>query len=200
MTVIGIPSTRVSDLFVRSRLLNQLSADQLGLVRLQNQISTGMKFSLPSEDAPAALRAIDLTHLLQRKEQVKTNLQTNQSFLSATDNALSNISTLLANTRSTALSVADSVSSATQRTAAAAEVARALQQLVDTGNQNFRGRFLFSGSQTTTRPFENDRKFVQFAGNTQELRSYSDVDLLFPTNANGNSVFGTLSTQVQGTA
>ena len=62
--IIPIPTTRVGDLFVRQRLVGQVQHDQLALFRLQNQISTGQRLQLPSDDAPAALRAINLQRLL----------------------------------------------------------------------------------------------------------------------------------------
>ena len=155
---------------------------------------------LPSDDAPAALRGIALGQLLERKAQVQTNLATNQSYLSATDAAVSNISNLLASIRATAIGVSDTGASNAQRNAAAQEVERAVQELIDAGNQKFRGRYLFSGSLTTTKPFENHGDSVEYLGNETVLQSYADTDLLFDTNVNGNAVFGSLSAEVRGTS
>ena len=199
MAITPIPSTRVSDLFVRQRLVNQLNSDQIDLARLQTQISTGRRIILPSDDPSAALRAISLQQLLERKEQVQSNLTTNQSFLAATDSSLSAVSGLLASIRGTALSVSDSTSSDTERAAAAQEVERAIQQFVDTGNQKFRGRYLFAGSRTSEQPFELRGDHVLYRGNQGDLSSYSDIDLLFKTNADGDSVFGAISQAVEGT-
>ena len=52
------PNTRISDLLISQRLLSQMQSDQQAIFRLQNQLTTGRRISLPSEDAPAALRAI----------------------------------------------------------------------------------------------------------------------------------------------
>ena len=100
-SVISIPTTRVSDLFVSQRLTNQIQSDQLELLRIQMQLSTGRRLQLPSEDASAAQRAMSLQRLLERKGQVRSNLTTNQSFLSATDTALSSVSGTLAELRGT---------------------------------------------------------------------------------------------------
>ncbi|GAG52023.1 unnamed protein product, partial [marine sediment metagenome] len=71
-SVIGIPTTRVSDLFIRQRLMSQVQADQLDLFKIQMQLSTGYRFNVPSEDADAAQRVISLQRLLERKDQVET--------------------------------------------------------------------------------------------------------------------------------
>ena len=62
--VSSIPTSRVSDAFIRERLLGQVRFSQLALFRLQNAISTGRRIELPSEDAPAALRGSALQTLL----------------------------------------------------------------------------------------------------------------------------------------
>ena len=46
-----IPTTRVSDTLAQQRLLNQLQTDQVDILRLQQQISTGRRIQLLSEDA-----------------------------------------------------------------------------------------------------------------------------------------------------
>src|SRR5205085_7034910 len=94
-SIIPIPTTRVSDLFIRQRLVSQSQTDQLALSKLQNQISTGQRLTLPSDDAPAALRAISLQRLLDRKGQIKTNIQASNSYLSAAESNLDSVSTLL---------------------------------------------------------------------------------------------------------
>lgn len=199
--VIGIPNSRVSDLFVQQRLLNQVKYDQVDLLRLQTQLSTGRRIILPSEDPVAAMRAVSLQRLLERKVQVKTNLATNQSFLSATDTALSSVSSQIADVRAAALGVIGTTASDDQRRAAALQVGQAIQQLLDTGSQMFRGRYLFAGSLTGIRPFQSLADgTVQYLGNEALLESYADIDLLFATNLTGSEVFGAISEPVRGTA
>lgn len=200
-SIIGIPTTRVSDLFVRQRLMNQVQMDQLDLFRIQTQISTGHRFQVPSEDADAAARIIKLQRLLERKEQVQTNLRTNQSYLSATDTALAAISSIAAETRGSALEVLGTIVTDTQREAVAQQVQQAIQHLVDAGNQKFRGRYLFAGSNTVVRPFEmTGARVIKYLGDEGRISSYSDIDLLFDSNLNGSEVFGAISQTVLGAA
>ncbi len=192
-----ISTTRVSDTLVTARLLGQVRFDHAALFRIQNQLSSGMRFMLPSEDAPAALRSISLQKLLERKAQVKTNLHTNQSFLSASDSALSSVASLLSEVRGLAVSAVSSSSSADAQATAARQVEEAIRQLIDVGNQQFRGRYLFAGS-TNVRPFETVNGLVRYNGNELNLRSYADIDVLFETNVTGDQVFGAISAEVRG--
>jgi flagellar hook-associated protein 3 FlgL len=201
MSITGVPTTRVSDQFIRSRLMAQVQFDQAELYRLQTQLSTGLRFGTPGEDPVAAGRVMSLQSLLERKAQVQTNLTTNQSYLTSTDVAMSRISNLVAEVRGAALGVVGSTSSDEQRNAVALQVEQAAKQLLDAGNQKFRGRYLFAGSTTQTRPFEMiGDNVVRYSGNEEELLSYSDIDLLFATNVNGSDVFGAMSEKIRGSA
>jgi len=197
-SIAGIPTTRVSDLFIRERLLDQMQLCQTELFRVQNQLSTGRRFEVPSDDPVAALRVIDLQRLLERKEQVRNNATTTQSYLSATDTALANVSSLIAEIRGTAQGVIGTTASDLQRATAAQQVQQAIDQLMDTGNQKFRGRYLFAGSTTTVRPFQMvGGDAIEYTGNEQRLSSYADIDLLFDSNMHGSEVFGAISDVVQ---
>ena len=199
MTITGVPSTRVSDQFIRQRMLQQVQFDQSELFRLQTQLSTGYRFNRPGEDPISAGRIMSLQSLLERKEQVRTNLTTNQSFLTSTDVALSRVSGMVADVRGAAMSVIGTAASEEQRSAAAMQVNEAVKQLLDSGNQNFRGRYLFAGSTTLTRPFQElGNGVIEYLGNETRLLSYSDVDLLFETNVDGSYVFGAISEPVRG--
>ncbi len=198
--IIGIPSTRVSDSFIHQRLLNQVRYDQLQLFRTQNQLSTGRRINDPSDDPVSAMQIVSLQRLLERKEQVQGNLSTNESFLTATDTALSTVSAMMADVRGSAMEVIGTIASDTQREAAAQQVQQAIQQLRDTGNQLFRGRYLFAGSLTGVRPFEQMKdNIIRYLGNEARLESYADIDLLFDTNMDGSEVFGAISEPIRGT-
>ena len=152
MTYIApIPNTRVSNQLANTRLSSQLDADQINLQKIENQISTGLRLNQPSDDPESALAAMGMQRMLNQTNQVNTNLQTNQSYLAASDSALASVSNLLSSVQSTVSSVIGAPSS--QQQAAATQVNQIMQQLVQIGNQNFGGRYLFSGSQTGVQPF-----------------------------------------------
>lgn len=199
-SVTGIPTTRVSNIFIRQRLLSQTQSDQTALYRLQMQLATGRRYEMPSEEPVASLRAMGLQRLIERKTQVASNLATTASYLSNTDTTLGTVSSNMADVRAAALGVLGTIASDEQRKAAAQQVSHALQSLVDTGNQNFRGRYIFAGTLTSVRPFTSlTDGLVRYDGNEGHLQSYADIDLLTATNLNGTEVFGAMSEPVRGT-
>ncbi len=86
-SIIPVPVLRSSDPLVYRRLLGQIQSDQLSLLRIQDRVSTGRRVQVPSEDAPAAVRAMGLQRLLEQKNQSAHNLDSTQSYLSASEAA-----------------------------------------------------------------------------------------------------------------
>ena len=91
--LVPIPTSRIPGLLARERLTQQMQADQISLFRLQDQVSTGRRIILPSDDAPSALRSIALQRLLERKTQLDSNISTGQSFLENTWSTLGSVAT-----------------------------------------------------------------------------------------------------------
>jgi flagellin-like hook-associated protein FlgL len=200
-SIIGIPTTRVSDVYIRQRMLNQVQSDLANLYRIQVQLSTGHQFQKPSEDPVAASEAMRLQRTLERYGQVQNNLKTNQSYLSASNAALSNVSDLLAGVRSAANGVLGNTSSDDERQTVVQQIGQTLQHLVQIGNQRYRNQYLFSGSEAASAPFAfTGSSLVEYFGNSQSLYSYSDISQVFRTNITGDEVFGATSTAVEGTA
>ena len=195
-----IASERVSDLLLQRRLVSQYQHDQRELARLQDQLSTGYRISVPSEDAAAAQRAIALQRLIEQRQQSQTNLRVSQSYVAATENALSGIAELLSDVNAKSLEAVGSTTTDEQRDALALEIRAALQRLVDAGNSKFRGRYLFAGSKTTVQPFAYENGYVVYQGNEADLQSFVDVGFLADTNLTGAEVFGAISPEKRGTA
>ncbi len=196
--LLPIPTTRITGLYARQRLTQQLQLDQLSLFRLQDQVSTGQRIILPSDDAPSALRAIALQRLIERKSQLEGNITTGQSFLGATDSALNSVADRLVDVKAATLEVVGTVTTEEQRNSAIAKINGALESLLGIANTQFRGRYLFSGTQTSQQPFSFVNDNVFYRGDAGSVQSYSDIGVLFSSNAAGQSVFGGVSSAVQG--
>jgi flagellar hook-associated protein 3 len=196
--IIPIPTTRVGDYFTRTRLTNQVESDQLDLFNLENQVSTGKRLILPSDDAPAALRAIDLQRALQQKQQFQTSLLGSQALLSGADSSLQDVSTTLNSIKADALGVNNTTSTDSERQAVINEIDQALQTLVKAGNSKLKGQYLFAGSTSGSQPFDFQGDSVAYSGNEQNLRNFVDTGFLFNTNVPGSDVIGGLSSAVRG--
>ncbi len=200
-SVTGIPTSRITASFIRSRLLSQVQSSLLSMADLELQLSTGVKFQVASADPTTASQVMTLQQLIAKQTQIKTNITTNSSYLAATDSALMSASKLITSIRSAALGAIGDTVTDSQRSSVAEEVQQALEQLLSIGNTQFRDRYLFAGSDCASSPFSiSSSNLVTYSGNTTSLLSYDDVSSLFSTNVDGNAAFGSISTEVKGTA
>ncbi len=198
MSIIGsIPTSRVSDSYTRQTLLTQLDSDQTALTKLQQELSTGQAFSLPSQDPSAALSGITANSLVQQNTQVETNLSLSQSYLSESESVLGSASSLLSSVNSTALGAIGTTATPSTVSAALDSVNAALNQLIELGNTNFNGQYLFAGSETGTPPFQLVNGNVQYVGNDNAINTYSSPTTLIQANITGDQAFGAISAGVQ---
>lgn len=199
-SIYPVPTGRISGLLLQRRLESQLHSNQLDLLRLQDQLSTGRRIALPSEDPAAAQRAIGIQRLLEQKTQIKTNLATSQTYLTATDSAIAGVAGLLTDVRAAAQGVTDAAHSDTERLAVIQQVRQAVERLTDIANEKFRDRYLFAGSTIADKPFAVAGSFRAYNGNEAAVRSYSNIDSLFDSSVSGQQVFGAISAAAKGTA
>lgn len=193
MAINSVPTTRLSSPFVTQQILSQMSTNQANLFRVQSQLSSGRRVLSPSDDAPAASRAMALQSLLERKGIIQESYATNQTYLNSSEAAIGSVATMLADARATAISMVGDNVSPSERSAAVASIDLAIQQLLDTSNQKFRDRYLFAGSKTLSSPYMKTQDGVVFQGNEGELVAFSDIDRLFQSNVSGSQVFGGFS-------
>ena len=197
-TIQPIATSRVTDSMSRGRITKQIQSDQLDLFRLQNQLSTGFRIFLPSDDVSAAQRAMVLQRTIERKDQSETNLQGALSALTTSDSVLSSLSGNLNDLKAATLGVVDTISDDTQRNAVIDQIDALLSNLTKAGNSTFTGTYLFGGTQTTNPPFSESGLYIEYEGDESSPQTFVDIGFLFDTLAPGDQVFGGLSESVRG--
>lgn len=191
-----IPTTRASDIMLTRRLLTQLRLDQRKLFGVQDQVSTGRAFSRPSQDPQSSVRAMTLQRTIEYKEQYQVNLSTTESFLSASETAIAGVVDQLRDVRGSVLTAINEPTSSQQREAIIQELESAMTLLVNAGNSQFRGRYLFNGRGTSEVAYEMVNDQVHYLGDEESLESVVDRSLVLPSNLSGQEVFGGFSSEV----
>lgn len=195
MTIGPIIPGRVPNSFSFDRANQQIRSGQVELQRLQDQLTTGQQYLVPSEDPSSALNAIVLQTRLERQQQFKANIETDRSLLGATENALSSITDVVNSAKSLVLQGFGSTSTDAERRGLATEVSGLIDQVLNSANTKFRGRFLFAGTATDSVPFGlTGGGNVLYTGNSQQINSFIDRDQQIVNNLDGQSAFNVLTT------
>jgi flagellar hook-associated protein 3 FlgL len=198
MAITSINLTRTSFNMRAISLLDSLRQNTLNLFLDQNRLATGNKLLAPSEDPVAGAKAINMTEILDRQDQILANIRHADSFLSASDAAVGEISEQLTEAHSIALEMVNSTTSQEERDSMAELVQGIIHQLATVGNRTYQDVYLFGGQQTTRVPFTENYGGVEYHGDRGSLTSHVERYLDAPVNVSGDEVFGALSGQVTG--
>ena len=197
MTIGSITPGRLPLSLISRRNLQYIDANAQSLAKLQQQVASGQRITLPSEDPSAAFTTVLLQSILERKEQIHENLQTDESFLAATESAMSTVSDALSQAKSFALAGIGNTYSLSEKQGMAVEVGSLLEGVLNAANTQFRGRYLFGGTYTDAAPFDlMGNGTVKYSGDTLSINSFADIDLLMANNVDGDTAFAALTDPV----
>ncbi len=165
---------------------------------LERQLSTGERFSKPSDDPTAALRVIGLQRELEFRAQTTRNLDSAQGYLNATESALSNVQDIMTEFRGLGVEASGNLSGEADRQGWINQIDAGIQRLVAASNTKYLDRYLFTGGVVQTPTVTQSNTAVVFQGNQLGLQSIADQQDYLTHNVTGNKAFGLISTAVDG--
>ncbi|MDR3181503.1 MAG: hypothetical protein LBT89_01055 [Planctomycetaceae bacterium] len=202
MTVVPLGLNRTSVALQTNRAYSNLASSSLLLSKYAQQVQSQRQYQYGSDSPFNASATLSIQAKIERKTQNSANIQTTQSFLSATSSTLSQINVLTDEALAAGLNAINTLTSPEERATLADTIKKNVQQLLNFGNYSYAGRYVFAGSTTGVLPFtwgQNDSYTIQYSGTQNNVYSWSDTDLLSKTNVNGSDVFGAISEPVRGT-
>ena len=180
-----------------------LQTGQSSLVKLQDQIATGRRVRVPSDDPVAAARALEVEQSQAITEQYSRNGDSAQTALGLSENALTSVTTLIQDAKVLAINAGNGVLTATDQKSLATELRARYQELIGLANStDGNGQYLFSGYQGATMPFaetapgtvaysgDQGVRLIQISASRQIAVSDAGSDV-FQTIKNGNGTFVT---------
>jgi flagellar hook-associated protein 3 FlgL len=127
---------------------------QSGLAKTQQQLSTGRRVLTPADDPVAAARALEVSQSQSLNTQYGRNRQHAQSSLGAVEGALTSVTSLIQDVKTTVIAAGNGALSDTERGFMATELRGRFEELIGLANsRDAQGNYLFSGFHTTTAPF-----------------------------------------------
>ncbi len=118
--------------------------------------------SRPSDDPLKVSKILDLKNELKQNAQYKTTISDTIDFTNVQDSALANATNSLQRISTLTQQAANGTYSADDRQAIKTEIENEVETMLDSLNTNFGGRYIFSGQNSTTKPFTIDRTDGKF--------------------------------------
>jgi flagellar hook-associated protein 3 FlgL len=183
-----------------------LQRGQAELFRTQNQIASGRRVVTPADDPVSAARSLEVEQSKAINEQYIRNTDSANASLSASENAIAQVTGLLQDVRTQAVNAGNGALSTKELASIATELRGRYQELLGLANStDGNGQYLFSGYQGSTQPFaetapgtvgysgDQGARLIQISASRQIPISDAG-SAIFQTIKNGNATFVTAAT------
>ncbi|MFH0810007.1 MAG: flagellar hook-associated protein FlgL [Pseudomonadota bacterium] len=185
---------RITESIVHRNMNDSLGRLSSDLQKLNQQIASGKRLIIPSDDPTGAAAAVSLHSNLDAMTQQKRNINSWRGWLKATEGALSSASNVVSRARELAVQMSNSTYSAAQRRNAAAEVDSLIGQLVALGNTRYGNRYVFSGYQDDAAAFDTTEvggsvTAVTYAGDDSHQEVKLGANSRMETSVTGEEAF-----------
>ncbi len=147
---------RITHRMVADTINNNLQNNLKRLEFFGHQLSTGKKFTKPSQDPVGVGRVMSYSSSLDKNEQYRLNMNQTRGWLETTESSLQDGLDVLQRIRELCIYGANESLTAEDRRAIAPEVLEFIDHLIGVGNRESSGLFIFGGHQTLDRPFIRD--------------------------------------------
>lgn len=153
---------RVTNGMMISNMLRYLGNNQERLSKFQNQIDSGKKISVPSDDPVVAARALKLRTDVAKVEQYQKNIGDAKSWLDSTDETLSKMGSVMHKARELMVQASNGTNTTEETQKIALELKQLRVQAVHLSNSTYAGRYIFSGFKTDQKLINDDESSPNF--------------------------------------
>lgn len=189
---------RVPSLLSSQISLRNATDTNIDLLRLNNQLSSGLRIERGSDDPIAAAVIGVLDNRLEGDTQRLRNMTHAGSVLNSMDSSLSEMLDTVLEAQSIASSQIGVGSDAQTRVAQAEVIDQMITQITGVMNRDIAGIHYFGGSSVSSPPIESFFGGYRYTGTGDGLRTELGPELDFPITLSAEQAAGSLSTRVQG--
>ena len=188
---------RITNNILVSNMINYMGTNLQRLDKYQQQIATGKKISVPSDDPIVASRSLKLRTDVSEIEQYKRNVDDASSWMEITESSLSNMTDILQRARELTVQGSNGTNTPDDTAKIAKEMEQLKRQAIHIGNATYAGRYIFSGYKTDTPVIdEATGAFNVDVENTETIRYEIGIGDDININVTGGEIFNNGSNAV----
>jgi flagellar hook-associated protein 3 FlgL len=187
---------RLSTSWMYQQSLNTMISQQSSLAATQNEVSTGNRINVASDDPAGAGQVVSLNHVIAANAQYSSTIDVANTRLNTEASTLTSVNSVLDNARTLALQAVNGTLSQSDRNSIASQLSQIRDQLLQLSNTtDSNGNALFAGTSTTTTPFQQGvNGNVSYGGNDTQQRSAVGSGMQVPTSDPGSGLFMNIPT------
>jgi flagellar hook-associated protein 3 FlgL len=186
---------RITQSLNQTQFLTALDTLESNLSQTQNQVSSGLAFTTPSQNPIAAGTVDNYNQVLAQSKQYTANGNGAQTSLQTEGTALTQLQNQLQSLRSLALEANSGTQTGEDLSAIAAQATQIQNSLLSIANtQDGNGQYIFGGFSTQAQPFSLTATGAAYAGDQGQQYAQIAAGQTVATGDNGDTVFNQIKT------
>jgi flagellar hook-associated protein 3 FlgL len=183
---------RVASKTIYDGAIRNLGMTSSDLVDANEVVSTLKKINSLSDDPVGLVAVLGLRSSISNLEQMERNVSTGNSWLNASESALTQVNDILSSTKELTVEMSNSTVDASQRSESIDLVDGYLKEIISLANSSTNGRYIFGGTNTGTIPFALDAAGTEvlYSGNDTPFSINIGRDSVVQVGKDGKDVFG----------
>jgi flagellar hook-associated protein 3 FlgL len=168
---------RITSNFLSQQSVNYLHNNLQSVSALQQKISSGQNINRASDDPVGLTRILSLSNTLSVDSRYGRNIQSAVSEANTADTVMSNMVDLVQRAQELSTQAASVTNNQDGRNAIALEIDQIINQMVQLGNTDIGGQYIFGGMKTDSPPFARTGDTVTYTGtpNTQSWQRELEI-------------------------
>lgn len=152
-------------------------------------VSSGKRISNLSDDPVGLTQSLKIRSAISGIDQMGRNITLGKAWLTASESSLNQVQELISQARELSVQMASGTANASQRASASLTVQNILDEVVSLANSETGGRYLFSGTESSSAPFGQDGTYL---GNDEPFAVKIGKGATIEVGIDGGKVFGTI--------
>jgi len=180
---------RVTQGMLNTQLLRNLNTNLNKMDNLQNQLATGRKINKPSDDPVGISYSMRYRSELSANDQFEKNVDSANSWLDYTDVMLGQAGDVLQRVRELSVQGSNGTNPQSALDSIKSEIDQLYDQLVEVGNSQLNGRYIFNGQLTHVAPYSKETA-PDVETDSVDIRFEISPGVKMAVGAKGNEIFG----------
>lgn len=180
---------RITNNMLINNMMQSLSSNLLRTQKYFNQLATGKKISLPSDDPIVASKALKLRTDVSEIAQYKRNTDDATAWMDITEATMSQMTELVHRMKEITNQVANGTNTDEDLLKIREEASELRSQLISLGNATYAGRYIFSGYKTDMPLLNDDGTYNINVDNSEQIRFEIGIGDDININVPGSDLF-----------
>ncbi|MCZ6678166.1 MAG: flagellar hook-associated protein FlgL [Candidatus Poribacteria bacterium] len=183
---------RITHQIITTQAILDMERSLRHLEKTRSEVASGRRLSRPSDDPIDVSRALGFRNEIAGIRQHRRNIDNALPRLNQTESVLDSMNEILLQLKQHALQLGtQSTVNDRDRENAVEQIQQLKEQTIQFANTKIGGQFIFAGSNTRTRPFEEVDDQVYYRGNNAEISVEIEPQSTVPINIPGLDAFDT---------